>query len=588
MSDSEKNGTAGNENISSVFTDEDRKLRELAKMYENMPLTERIRKTLNGLSAPKDSGEYKFAKLQLQRSIGPILAILLPLAGIGGLLSMQKTVDLRERTQQVEILEVEDAPEMEETPDTPEEMEALDPIDIDIDGPTTDQNFETPVEVTDAPVSPKPAEMNSVAQIDSPIVLKGIIGSRNPGQRGAALSRWGVGAGDAIVMRALRWLKMQQNKDGSWNSGGYATAATSLALLTYLAHGETPNDSPEFGETVGRALQFLVNTQDKSTGLFKFKDGNNYSHPIAVYALSEAFSMTRNPMVKEAAEAALVPLIKGQYKNGSWAYNMKGPEVNKSYPVGDSSYAGWCAQAIKAAHTAELDVPGLEECYNKAKHGFDDLYYKKGEREGGFGYNSPGRKGLSAVGTLCMQLLGEYNDPKVLKTMEFMSNCTYDFSTWENQPWGGGNGSPVYYWYYLTQCKFQTGGDTFKAWNMKFYPELDKRQIVIQKESSGYTDDQGYAHPIGYWDSPSEDEHGGGGSKVPCKRWKNGKEIAGETTTGRRIQDTCLSALQLMVYYRFLPASQAVNPAVGGQTGAEKKKKKSGEVSVGIRKKPQA
>ena len=582
MSENDKNGRKGVEDIASVFSDEDRKLRELAKMYENMPLSERIRKTLNGLSAPKDSGEYKFAKLQLQRSSGPILAVLLPLVGICALLSMQKTVDIRDRTQQVEILEVEDAPEIEDTPETPEEVEMLDPVDVDIDGPTSDPTFESAVEVSDAPVSPKPAEMNSVAQIDSPIVLKGILGSRNPGQRGAALGRWGVGGGDAIVMRALRWLKTQQNSDGSWGQGKDAfTSMTSLAILTYLAHGETPNDSPEFCETVRKALQFLIDTQNKATGLFNNRDGNNYSHPIAVYALSEAFSMTRNPEVKEAAEAALVPLIKGQYKNGCWAYKMEGPEKNQNYPVGDTSYAGWCAQAVKAAHTAELDVPGLEECYDKAKHGFDDLYHK----DGGFGYNGPGRRGLSAVGTLCMQLLGEYADPKVAKTMEWLKDATYDFANWEQQPWGRGNDSPVYYWYYLTQCKFQVGGDTFKSWNGKFYPELDKRQIVLPKETSGYVDEQGYAHPIGYWDSPSAGEHGPGGAKLKCKRWKDGKEVAGETTSGKRVMDTCLSALQLMVYYRFLPASQAVNPEVGGQGPVQKKKKKTGEVSVGIKKK---
>lgn len=569
------------ENIAAVLSDEDMKLRELAKMYENMPLSVRISKTINGLSAPKDSGEYKFAKLQLQRSIGPLLAVLIPLAGVCALLSMQKTIDQRQKTQQVEILEVEDAPEIEETPEQPEEVEFLDPVDVEIDGPQGDPTFENTVDIQDAPVSPKPAEMNSVAQIDSPIVFKGIIGSRNPGQRGAALGRWGVGGGDAIVMRALRWLKTQQNKDGSWGEGGNAwTSMTSLALLTYLAHGETPNDSPEFGETVSKALQFLIDTQNKQTGLFKNKDGNNYSHPIAVYALSEAFSMTRNPMVKETAEAALAPLIKGQYKNGAWAYNMKGPEVNQNYPVGDTSYAGWCAQAIKAAHTAELEVPGLEECYNKAKHGFDDLYHQ----EGGFGYNQPGRGGLSAVGTLCMQLLGEYADPKVLKTMDYMKDCTYSFENWEQQPWKGG-GSPVYYWYYLTQAKFQTGGETFKSWNAKFYPELSKRQTVIEKEKSGYVDPQGYPRDIGYWDSPSNAEHGPGGKKFKCVRWKGGKQIDGETTLGGRIQDTCLSALQLMVYYRFLPASQAVNPDVGGQQFQQKKKKKAGEVSVGIKKK---
>lgn len=44
------------------------------------------------------------------------------------------------------------------------------------------------------PMSPKPAEMNSVAILKSPIVMRGIVGSRSPGQRGKALSSGGAKA----------------------------------------------------------------------------------------------------------------------------------------------------------------------------------------------------------------------------------------------------------------------------------------------------------------------------------------------------------------------------------------------------------
>ena len=64
------------------------------------------------------------------------------------------------------------------------------------------------------------------------------------------------------MLLALRWLKKNQEADGSWhiNSGGGSNASgpakpamTGLALLTYLAHGETPA-SEEFGQTVERAI----------------------------------------------------------------------------------------------------------------------------------------------------------------------------------------------------------------------------------------------------------------------------------------------------------------------------------------------
>ena len=230
---------------------------------------------------------------------------------------------------------------------------------------------------------------------------------------------------------------------------------------------------------------------------------------------------------------------------------------NPGYPTGDTSYAGWAAQAIKAAHTAGLEVEGLDECYKKAAEGF---LLNHNETRGGFGYNNKNPTGLSGVGALCMQLLGEWNHPAVKRTMEMLESCTFSFEEWEKQPYGGI--SPLYYWYYITQAKFQEGGSTFKKWNEQFLPELVKRQVRQSAEESGYVDHNGKPRETGYWDSPAAKEyHTGGGPTDTCIRYKGGKVDTENTTTseGARIQDTTLCALQLMVYYRFLPATLAVN-----------------------------
>ena len=547
----------------------DRAYAEMQKLFEDMSFRERMRRMFTGLRMPKDSGEYKFARLQMQRLSGPIAAFLIPLIGIIIMLCLPKSDPPKQRTFTVENVEVEEAPDIEEPPppDEPPPTE-FDPVDTDFDGPVGDPEItDTVAEFTDQPISPKPAEMNTVAQVVSPIQLTGIVGSRDPGSRGTALSKYGgTQGGEATVMRALRWLKMNQNSDGSWGTGSYTTAMTSMALLTYLAHGETPGPQhPEFGDTVERGIRYLMDEQNKESGYFRQKDGNNYSHPIAVYALSEAYSMTMNPLIKEAAEAACRPLIAGQNAYNGWEYGMRATDRT------DNSFSGWCAQAIKAAHTAGLEVEGLEECYQKAKKAFLPCYQGTG---GVFCYQAEsggkpnGHPGETPIATLCMQLLGEYNAPEVKAAMRYMDNCTYDFEHWEDQPWNGGGGggnnpSPVYYWYYLTQAKFQEGGPTFQSWNKKFAPELQKRQEKISKETSGYTDHEGKPHDIGYWDSPSATESYRSSlnqGDLPCKRWSGGKETESTTTLTARVMDTCLCALQLMVYYRFLPASQAVDP----------------------------
>ena len=562
----------------------ERAYREMQKLFEELSFRERWRRMMAGLKMPHDTGEYKFARLQLQRLSGPAVAVAVPLITVIILLLLPRREAPPPVTAAVEIVEPPEDIDIEEPPpDPPEPPDMLEPQDSDIDGPVGDITpVEQPAEVSNEPVSAKPAEMTTVANVKSPIVMPGIMASRNPGQRGRALGKWGAGGGDATVMRALRWLKMQQKSDGSWgDESQFRTALTGMAILTYLAHNETPAPDTEFGPTVERAIRFLCDSLG-SGEYFRDKDGNNYSHPIGVYALGEAYAMTKNPLVKSAVERAVQPLIRGQNANNGWEYGMR--QTART----DNSYSGWCAQAIKAVHASGAQSAGLDECYEKAKHAFDCVY-----REGQFYYqnegNGPnGHPAETPIATLCMQLLEQYNDPKVKAAMSFMDACTYDFSQWENQPWGnsGANPSPIYYWYYLTQAKFQVGGATFGAWNKMFLPELQKRQQIIKGEggASGYQDLKGKYQDIGWWDSPSRGEaYRSNKGGLPCTWWQGGQETQGSTSLDCRIMDTTLCALQLMVYYRFLPTSQQVDASVrdaGVDLGLAKKK--NDEVSVTI------
>jgi hypothetical protein len=526
---------------------ESRAFKEMMKLFEELSFMERIKRTLRGINMPHDSGEYKFAKLQIQRLAGPAMAIVLPLLIVVVLLSIKTHGQSGTGIVAVEIVEptVIDDLEHEEAP-PPEDFE-FEPLDTEYDGPTENFAPETATFNQDVPLSPKPAEVNSVAIIKSPIVMRNIIGSRNPGQRGKLLAKYGGSAGgEETVMRALRWLKSKQLENGSWP--GVPTSNTGLALLTFLAHGEVPgSDCPEFGPTVEKGLKFLLNTQNED-GLFKHRDGNNYSHPIAAYALCEAYSMTRNPLLKEAAAKSMVPIIKGQHASGGWDYKMN-PATDRD----DTSYMGWCAQAIKAATIAgDLEVDGMQEAYYRAIKGFQKNY----RRGGGFGYTSPGRGGLSGVGVLCMQLLDAGHYEEVKTTLEYLDSCTFSFPYWEQQPAGFG-GSIMYYWYYITQAKFHAGGNRWRSWNAQFQPELIKEQQVIK---NAIMDMDGKMRDIGFWDSPSpkESHSGGGGAIQDRKVYEGAEQKIIDGNLGGRVMDTCLSALQLMVYYRNLPTFEKI------------------------------
>ena len=341
--------------------------------------------------------------------------------------------------------------------------------------------------------------------------------SRGADLRTALLAKSGgdVKTEDA-VLRALRWLKKNQQAEGSWKT--QKVAMTGLAVLTFLAHDERPACSSEFGDTVQKALEFLLRCQ-KPDGHFNGADGNEYAHPIAAYALCEAYGMTLNPNVKAAAEKALLPIIKGQHPTGGWDYKMN-PNVsaeNGKYRD-DTSYMGWCAQALKAAKLAQLHVDGLDKAIKLTVRGFQ----KNANPNGGFGYTAPGQGGLTGVGTLCMQLMGASNESEVKKSLVLMEAWKPSFDV--QNPLGG---SIQYSCYYATQAKFHAGGKQWGAWNKEMTALYLKAQQV---EKGAANDAEGHAVDIGWW-------------------------VNGDAHTDRPVMDTCLAALQLMVYYRNLPTT---------------------------------
>ena len=482
----------------------------LMEIFEELTFKEKVRRVLNGLKQPKDTGEYKWAKLQMLRLWAPVSAVAVPVLVVLVLMSLA-VIKPPARVVEVQIIDPEVLDDLEDFEEIIEEPLEPPEVDMEIPDEAVVTDFENPIPAPATDFSPKPQDFDSVAIVKSPVILRGILGSRSPGQRGSALARHGgSGATEGAVLRALRWLKKNQNSDGSWNKT--KPAMTGLALLTFLAHGETP-DSEEFGYTVESAIRWLIDNQDGG-GHFNGRDVHDYSHPIATYALCEAFALTTIPMVKDAAEKATKIVVAGQHASGGWDYNCG--QTTRD----DTSYMGWCAQALKAAKLAGLDVEGLDAAMKKAVNGFRKNYTTSGGY-GVFGYTSPGNTGLTGVGVLCMQLLGAAKSAEVKNGLLSLENTTFN---WE----GGGTYNNNYYWYYITQARFHAGGNSWDSWNKLFSPVLVNKQTVIPK---AIQDAKGKMVDIGFWEMK--------------------KEITGHTDGV--VMDTTLCALQLQVYYRYLP-----------------------------------
>ena len=485
----------------------------------------------------EDKERYKTG----ERAIAPIVATVIPALIVTVLMVVTAISSKPHEKHEWDIgRPVEDDPvtpiDDDPPPDPPPEIdppEVTPGITIIPDVPQTMAEVLPPQPIQPAaePVTVKQAPQDAVQNIKSVLVMSGIPHSRTPGAR-AVLAGGGANYGDptteAAVLKALRWLKKTQKTDGSW--AGNPVSNTGLAVLAYLAHGEVPSKSKEFGRTVELALDYLINVQTGEGDETRFRgaDGNEYAFLIATYALSEAYGMTRNPNAKIAAMKGLERIVRNQSSTGGWDYRL-----NRESTRDDMSFAGWALQALKAGKMAGLHPEGLDECVKKAMH----CLGKRNFRGGGFGYTAGGGPtGLTATGCLAMQLLGFGDRAEVKSALDYMREWRPAFDK-DKMAAKAPGACPQYYCYYAAQCKYQAGMkqgaapsdvQAWQAWNAAM-KALYPKTIVTPEETVEGPD--GKPSQIGYW--KNADAHGSGDTMA-----------------------TCLCALQLMVYYRYLPTRQ--------------------------------
>jgi hypothetical protein len=346
-------------------------------------------------------------------------------------------------------------------------------------------------------------QIADIAPISSPLKLPGLYADRGEKRRRGMIKRGEMPAGGQdAVLRALRWLARVQMDNGSWERG---PAVTGLALLCFLAHGDTPL-SEEFGLTVQKSMQWLANAMPGDGRAIPGKHGGVYDHGIATYALCEGYAMTQIPMLRTAAANGLAVIIKGQQRAGGWNYNYddKGRW--------DLSVSAWQMQALKAGYIAGLDAPGLCDAMDEAR-----AFTLRAKKGGTFGYSSPGgSSNLTGAGTLCLQILGAGQSPAAQTGVDYVAEKRLAKFAAARNNWTA-QGGPIYGWYYDTQAAFHAGGAHWKAWRNVF-----DRVLRDNQHADGYWDIEA-AHSVG---SPLADD----------------------------VYHTTLCCLQLEVYYRYLPS----------------------------------
>jgi Squalene-hopene cyclase C-terminal domain len=358
--------------------------------------------------------------------------------------------------------------------------------------------------------------------------------SNNPGVGGAgsAFGNRGKGHLDGVlggptaqseraVSGALNWIARHQNRDGSWSllytkncKGSHCscpgertddTGATALALLPFLAAGQTHQSKGPYEKKINDGINWLIRHQKKN-GDLSTGDSQMYEHGLAAIALCEAYGMTQDSRIGYAAQDAINFIESAQNKEGGWRYTHGTDDS-------DTSVFGWQVMALKSGQMAGLKVsPNVLTACKKYLNSCS-----RGEYKSEFSYTPGGRSTISmtAVGLLTSQYLGaRRGDPVISGGLDFLMQ--YKPVIKERN---------TYYWYYATQAMHNVPGPEWDEWNRHM------RRILIETQEKN----TGCAN--GSW-NPNEPEP---------DPWGN---------QGGRLMVTSFCTLTLEVYYRYLPLYQ--------------------------------
>lgn len=343
------------------------------------------------------------------------------------------------------------------------------------------------------------------------------------GQPGIPATSGGTRSDERAINAATFWLSKHQMPDGRWTLDAFDSqckdasctgpgsvkadsAATGLALLTFLAAGQNHQKKGLYQKGVQEGLDWLVQ-QQKADGDLR-AGSTMYAHGMAALALSEAYAITKDQRLARPVQQAVAFLEKAQHpKTGGWRYSP-GEE-------GDTSVFSWQCAALCSAKLAGLEVSPA--ALDGARRWLDLVAV--GQHKGLYCYTtgSGPSPSMTAVGLLCRLLLSShaYRPPGTLDP------ATIEGRDWLMQQLPDPGKRQAYHWYHATAALSIMPGEEWDRWHRHI------RKLLVATQTK-----EGCA--TGSW-SPSEPS-----ADPVC-------------APGGRLVVTCLSALTLAVAYRQLP-----------------------------------
>ena len=338
---------------------------------------------------------------------------------------------------------------------------------------------------------------------------------------------------ERAVEMALGWLSTNQEKDGSWNPrktgggkenqifghdrGGAGAQAdcgiTALATLAFLAGGETHFEG-KYQNEVQKALEFLAR-QQRSDGDLSGEAklfAKMYCHSMSLLALSEALAMTGDqrllPVVQRGVDYSVLAQSR---RDGGWRYQPG--------DTGDMSQFGWQVLALKSARLGGAVVP--QSTFDRMNQFLNSCTSGVGKGLASYRPKQGPSTTMTAEALLCRYMLQQHVSGATVMQASRRIDKERPSPSHVN----------LYYWYYGTLAMYHAGGAEWDRWN----DDLKTTLVGLQER-------QGDA--AGSW--PANGLWGG---------------------YGGRVYSTSMAALNLEVYYRYLPMYQQMAKGDATESG---------------------
>lgn len=422
--------------------------------------------------------------------------------------------------------------------ETGEQMEQMveEPEPEPVPEPMPEPEPSPPVEPAIEPLPETPDGTESSAPETTTSAKDGDIDNRSEAGRKVLLGKYGgSAASESAVGSALEWIASQQRINGTWDfidigpcsnpgSVNNPIGGTAYALLPFLAAGHTHKDGP-YKKQIQAGLSFLTSIGIAAPAGYDLRGYLNkndddaepnyayYVHGAATLALCDAYGMTGDRKLKQAAEGAVLFLINSQDPNGGgWRYNPRQP--------GSTSATAIQLMALKAAEKAGIRIP--DNTWKGISHYMDSVSV---DRHGRYGYEIEKKTyamSVTAMALLSRMYLGWGRDDGDMRAgIALIDKSTSTENYYTN--------------YFATQVMKNWGGREWDRWNGRIRDQL----IARQEKAEG----------------PEK------GSWAPVDR-------ADYSKSGGRLLTTCLATLTLEVYYRNKPLlPDAVEP---GESAVER------------------